>query len=183
MDKKRSSLELFRLRKILRELHKKEGRGTELVSLYVPHGKQISEVMNSLRQEYGTATNIKSTTTRKNVLDALVKVQQRLKLFKTVPKNGIVIFVSDAGKYRGFFERNSCDRLIDRFKYLYERPKDFQKEISDSILKIRPIDENEIVLLAITLMNLYNISALPILRKNEIVGFLDKINIIRAVFS
>jgi len=92
LDKKRSSLELFRLRKILRELHKKEGRGTELVSLYVPHGKQISEVMNSLRQEYGTATNIKSTTTRKNVLDALVKVQQRLKLFKTVPKNGLVIF-------------------------------------------------------------------------------------------
>lgn len=45
-----------------------------------------------LRQEYGTASNIKSDTTRKNVQDAITKVQQRLKLFKEVPKNGLVIF-------------------------------------------------------------------------------------------
>lgn len=70
----------------------KEGRGTELISLYIPPGKQISEVMNMLREEYGTAANIKSTTTRKNVQDAIVKVQQRLKLFKETPENGLVIF-------------------------------------------------------------------------------------------
>jgi len=75
-------LELFRLRKTLNALAGKEGRGTELVSLYVPPGRQISDVMNMLRQEYGTASNIKSTTTRKNVQDAIVKAQQRLKLFK-----------------------------------------------------------------------------------------------------
>jgi len=45
-----------------------------------------------LKQEYGTASNIKSTTTRKNVQDAIVKVTQRLKLFKKVPENGLVIF-------------------------------------------------------------------------------------------
>ncbi len=70
----------------------KEGRGTELVSLYVPPGRQISEVVSMLKQEYGTASNIKSTTTRKNVQDAIVKVKQRLKLFKEVPENGLVIF-------------------------------------------------------------------------------------------
>jgi peptide chain release factor subunit 1 len=91
-DKKRTSLELFRLKKTLSTLANKEGRGTELVSLYVPPGKQISEVMNMLRDEYGTASNIKSTTTRKNVQDAIVKVQQRLKLFKETPENGLVIF-------------------------------------------------------------------------------------------
>jgi peptide chain release factor subunit 1 len=48
--------------------------------------------MNMLRDEYGTASNIKSTTTRKNVQDAIVKVQQRLKLFKEAPENGLVIF-------------------------------------------------------------------------------------------
>jgi len=85
-------LELFRLRKTLNTLASKEGRGTELVSLYVPPGRQISDVMNMLRQEYGTASNIKSTTTRKNVQDAIVKVQQRLKLFKEVPEKGLVIF-------------------------------------------------------------------------------------------
>ena len=45
-----------------------------------------------LKQEYGTASNIKSTTTRKNVQDAIVKVQQRLKLFRQIPENGLVIF-------------------------------------------------------------------------------------------
>jgi peptide chain release factor subunit 1 len=85
-------LELFRLKKTLMTLASKEGRGTELVSLYVPPGKQISDVLNTLRDEYGTASNIKSTTTRKNVMDAIVKVQQRLKLFKEPPENGLVIF-------------------------------------------------------------------------------------------
>ena len=85
-------MELFRLKKTLMTLASKEGRGTELVSLYVPPGKQISDVLNTLRDEYGTASNIKSTTTRKNVMDAIVKVQQRLKLFKEPPENGLVIF-------------------------------------------------------------------------------------------
>ena len=85
-------MELFRLKKTLNTLANKEGRGTELVSLYIPPGRQISDVTNMLRQEYGTASNIKSTTTRKNVQDAIVKTQQRLKLFKKVPENGLVIF-------------------------------------------------------------------------------------------
>lgn len=89
---KRTSLERFRLKKALETLSKKEGRATELVSLYVPPGRQIGEVMGMLRQEYGTASNIKSDTTRKNVQDAITKVQQRLKLFKEIPKNGLVIF-------------------------------------------------------------------------------------------
>ncbi|MEM1539073.1 MAG: peptide chain release factor aRF-1 [Candidatus Bathyarchaeia archaeon] len=92
MSRKRTSLELFRLKKILSTLANKEGRGTELISLYIPPGKQISEVMNMLREEYGTASNIKSTTTRKNVQDAIVRVQQRLKLFRETPENGLVIF-------------------------------------------------------------------------------------------
>jgi peptide chain release factor subunit 1 len=73
-------------------LASKEGRGTELISLYVPPGKRISDAITNLRDEYGTASNIKSTTTRKNVMDAIVKVQQRLKLFKEPPENGLVIF-------------------------------------------------------------------------------------------
>ncbi|MGA3192453.1 MAG: peptide chain release factor aRF-1 [Candidatus Bathyarchaeia archaeon] len=89
---KKTSLELFRLKRTLMTLADKEGRGTELVSLYVPHGKQISDVLTTLRDEYGTASNIKSTTTRKNVMEAIVKVQQRLKLFKEPPENGLVIF-------------------------------------------------------------------------------------------
>ena len=90
--KKKSSLELFRLKKTLNTLARKEGSHTELITLYVPPGKQISDAINMLRDEYGTASNIKSTTTRKNVQEAIVKVQQRLKLFKDPGDNGLVIF-------------------------------------------------------------------------------------------
>ena len=89
---KKTSLELFRLRKTLDTLAKKEGSHTELITIYVPPGKQISDAINLLREEYGTASNIKSNVTRKNVLDAIVKVQQRLKLFKDPGEKGIVIF-------------------------------------------------------------------------------------------
>ena len=89
---KKTSLELYRLRKILDTLAKKEGSHTELITMYVPPGKQISDAVSMLRDEYGTASNIKSTTTRKNVQEAIVKVQQRLKLFKDPGDKGIVIF-------------------------------------------------------------------------------------------
>jgi peptide chain release factor subunit 1 len=73
-------------------LANKEGSHTELITIYVPPGKQISDALNLLRDEYGTASNIKSTTTRKNVQEAIVKVQQRLKLFKDSGEKGLVVF-------------------------------------------------------------------------------------------
>ncbi len=92
LQPKRTSLQLYRLKKLLDFLASKEGRGTELISLYIPPGRQISDTVAMLRQEYGTASNIKSDTTRRNVQDALVKVMQRLKLFKEAPESGLVIF-------------------------------------------------------------------------------------------
>jgi peptide chain release factor subunit 1 len=92
MSQKRTSLQRFRLKKLLSTLSSKEGRGTELVSLYVPEGRQVSEVLAMLKQEHGTASNIKSDITRKNVQDAITKVSQRLRLFKRIPENGLVIF-------------------------------------------------------------------------------------------
>jgi peptide chain release factor subunit 1 len=89
---KKSSLELFRLRKTINALASKEGSHTELITIYVPPDKQISDALNLLRNEYGTASNIKSNVTRKNVLDAIIKAQQKLKLFKDPGEKGIVIF-------------------------------------------------------------------------------------------
>jgi peptide chain release factor subunit 1 len=86
------SVSRFKLKRTLETLASKEGRGTELISLYVPPEKRIHEVMTNLREEYGTASNIKSRVTRKNVQEAIEKVQQRLKLFKTPPPKGLVIF-------------------------------------------------------------------------------------------
>lgn len=92
VKEKYSSVELYRLKKTIKLLASKEGRGTELVSLYVPSGRPLSDVMNNLRQEYSTAMNIKSDRTRKNVQSALERVMQRLRLFKQTPPNGLIIF-------------------------------------------------------------------------------------------
>ncbi len=76
----------------LEQLAKKEGRGTELISLYVPPDRRIHEVLGQLREELGTASNIKSRTTRQNVEDAIERTSQRLRLFKEPPPTGLVIF-------------------------------------------------------------------------------------------
>lgn len=89
---KQDSVKIYKIKKILDELSKIQGRGTELISVYVPKDKQLHMVINNLREEQGTADNIKSDVTRKHVVDALSRVQQRLKLYKTTPDRGLVIF-------------------------------------------------------------------------------------------
>ena len=89
---KHDSVKLYKIRKILDELSQKTGRGTELISLYIPTGKQLHEVITNLREEQGTADNIKSDLTRTHVVDSISKVLQRLKLYKKTPERGLVIF-------------------------------------------------------------------------------------------
>jgi peptide chain release factor subunit 1 len=89
---KTDSVRLYKVRKLISELSSKEGRGTELVSLYIPPKKAIHEAIANLREEWGTAGNIKSDTTRNHVQDALTKAMQRLKLYRTVPDMGLVVF-------------------------------------------------------------------------------------------
>ena len=89
---KADSVKLYKVRKLISELSNKEGRGTELVSLYIPPKKAIHEAIANLREEWGTAGNIKSDTTRNHVQDALTRTMQRLKLYRTPPDTGLVIF-------------------------------------------------------------------------------------------
>src|SRR5713226_3170382 len=86
------SVARFKFKRTLEQLARKEGRGTELISLYVPPDRKIHEVLAQLREELGTATNIKSRTTRQNVEDAIERTSQRLRLFKEPPPTGLVIF-------------------------------------------------------------------------------------------
>jgi len=98
-----STLDRFRFQRMLERLQSLEGRGTELVTVYIPPTKQVHDVMQDLRNEYGTAVNIKSKTTRKNVQDALTKVMEQLKLFREIPENGLALF---AGNVVGESERD-----------------------------------------------------------------------------
>lgn len=70
----------------------KKGLHTELITLYIPSDRQMTDVLSTLRTEYGTATNIKSKSTRKNVMDAIQTVIQRLKNIPKPPPNGLAVF-------------------------------------------------------------------------------------------
>ena len=93
--------EQYKFKKMIDHLSSFKGRHTELVSLYIPAGYEISKVAQQIRDEQGTATNIKSTSTRKNVLGALEKVAQHLTLFKQTPPKGLVIFCGNISEREG----------------------------------------------------------------------------------
>ena len=88
-----TDLQKYEFRRSLEEVRKLSGRGTELISLYVPPSRQVSDVSNYLRSEYSQSSNIKSASTRKNVQAAISSILSRLKNFKSPPENGLVFFV------------------------------------------------------------------------------------------
>lgn len=96
-----SSQQRQKLKRYVKELEKYKGRGTELVSVYVPAGYEMSKITTHLAQEQGTATNIKSTATRKNVIDALEKMIQHLKLYDATPPNGLAAFSGNVSEREG----------------------------------------------------------------------------------
>jgi len=95
MSEPSSDLQLARysFQRKLDEIAAVRGRATELVSLYVSPGKQVSDVMSYLRNEYAQSSNIKSRTTRKNVMWAIESLMGRVRQFKEPPANGVAFFV------------------------------------------------------------------------------------------
>ncbi|PWA70212.1 eukaryotic peptide chain release factor subunit 1-3 [Artemisia annua] len=98
------NIEIWKMKKRIKELESARGNGTSMVSLIIPPNDQISRVTKLLREEYGTASNIKSRVNRQSVQGAITSAQQRLKLYSKVPPNGLVLYtgtiVTDDGKER-----------------------------------------------------------------------------------
>ncbi len=95
------SKELFEFKKRIAELREYQGRGTELVTVYITPGYPISDIAGKLRDEYGQAANIKSKSTQKNVQAALEKIMAFLKTFKKTPERGVAIFAGNVSQYEG----------------------------------------------------------------------------------
>lgn len=93
--------ERLELESSISELEGHRGRHTELISVYAPAGSNINDVIRQLEQEKSTAQNIKSKNTRKNVMDALEKLTRRLRLYKKIPINGLVVFCGNVAKQEG----------------------------------------------------------------------------------
>lgn len=145
------SVKLYKIRKMLEELSQKTGRGTELISVYIPKGKQLHEIISTLQQEQGTADNIKSDLTRSHVVDSLGKVVQRLKLLKKTPDRGLVMFCGalppEGGGPLGseVVKVWEIDPPKDLKQYLYRCDDHFHVDILKDMLK----DDNLIGFLAI----------------------------------
>lgn len=90
-----------RLKDLVEELDNFRGRHTELVSVYVPAGYNLNKVTEQITNEKSTAQNIKSKTVRKNVVSALERITQHLKLYKQTPENGLVIFSGNISEREG----------------------------------------------------------------------------------
>ncbi len=89
MDKK----DKYEFKKAIEEIEDLKGRGTELISLYVPPDKSIPDVNAYLNEEMSESSNIKSKSTRKHVQSALKSISAKLKYFDEAPENGVIFFV------------------------------------------------------------------------------------------
>jgi len=94
------SVEIFR--KKIKKIKKFKGRGTELISLYIPEDADRSSVMNQITEELSQSSNIKSPQTKKNVQGALRKLNTFLKHINfKIPKNGLVLFCGNISETEG----------------------------------------------------------------------------------
>ena len=89
-------------KKKIKKLSQYSGRGTELITVYIPFNTDRSSVMNQLTDEISQSSNIKSPTTRKNVQSALRRLINFLKQidFK-IPKLGLVVFSGNVSETEG----------------------------------------------------------------------------------
>lgn len=120
----------YKLKRFIKDLENFRGRGTELVSVYIPEGYDINKISNHIAEEQGTASNIKSKQTRDNVISALEKIIQHLKLFKTNPPHGLAIFAGNVAEREGQQDYRvwSIEPPIPLRQRLYRCDKEFVLE-------------------------------------------------------
>ena len=114
--KKSEDLKVYKIKKILDKLKSNKGFHTELISLYIPHDRKLSDVTNYLKNEVSESQNIKSKLTRKNVLDGISTLIGMLKNYKEVPENGLIMFA-------GAVPQNNTPGTEKMEKYIIDPPE------------------------------------------------------------
>jgi len=129
------------LKKFIKDLEQYRGRHTEFVSVLIPTGYDMNKIINHLSQEQGTATNIKSTATRKNVIDALERMIQHLRLFKRTPEHGLAAYAGNVASSTGQIDLRvwSIEPPIPINTRIYRCDKDFKINILREMLDSKEI--------------------------------------------
>lgn len=125
-----SAKEKYHLKHFVKEVEAVRGRHTELITVYIPAGYDINQKIQQLQQEQGTATNIKSKSTRDNVIASLEKMVQHLKTFKNTPPHGLIAFSGNAAEQEGRQDYRvwSVEPPIPLKQNLYRCDKEFVVE-------------------------------------------------------
>lgn len=130
------------LKKFIKGLGKHRGRHTELVSVYIPAGYDMNKIINHLSQEQGTAVNIKSTSTRKNVQDALERMIQHLRSnYTKTPEHGLAAFSGNVAEREGQSDVKvwSLEPPIVLKMRLYRCDKTFVIDVLEDMLDIKEV--------------------------------------------
>jgi len=133
-----SEAQRYHIKKFVKELATYRALHTEFVTVYIPAGYELSKVINHLAEEQGTATNIKSAVTRKNVIDALERMIQHLKLYKATPPNGLVAFSGNIAAREGKNDVRvwSIEPPLPVNTRIYRCDKDFKLDILTDMLDV-----------------------------------------------
>lgn len=108
----------YDLKHTLDELRDFEGRGTELISLYVPPGTSLSTVREQIATEYAQAENIKSDRTQAHVQDALNRVKSLLQRYQQTPEHGLAIFAGIVDEEMVDYVFDSLPKAIPERNYI-----------------------------------------------------------------
>ena len=124
------------LRKMIRELKSYKAPHTEFVSVYVPAGYELFKITQHLAEEQGTASNIKSASTRKNVQGALEKMIQHLRTIGKNPPNGLALFCGNilAGEGKQDFRVWSLEPPLPLNTRIYRCDKNFVTDILEEMM-------------------------------------------------
>ena len=129
------------LEETLLDLESHKGRHTELISVYIAAGYDVNSVQKQLEEEKSTAKNIKSTTTRNNVMDALDKIVRYLKGLKKTPDNGLALFAGNISKVEGQMDMQLwvIEPPLPLKIRLYRCDKDFVLEPLQTMLEVSEV--------------------------------------------
>jgi peptide chain release factor subunit 1 len=128
--------EKLKLKKLIKDLKEKRAPHTEFVTVYIPAGYDIIKIIQHLAEEQGTASNIKSASTRKNVQGALEKMIQHLRNFPKTPEHGLAVFSGNiaAGEGKQDMKAWSLEPPVPLKTRIYRCDKVFATDILEEML-------------------------------------------------
>ncbi len=158
--------EVLRLKNAVEDIRNLEGRGTELITLYIPPDDNLIDWVTRLSKEYSQADNIKTDRTRENVQKALKKSKKIVQQYSQTPENGMVIFVG------------MVDSTDDMVEYVFD---DLPRKVNQSNYICDDHFHTEPVELIVTPEEAYGL--LAVTRDKSTIGQLvgDRIDIIREI--